>query len=179
MKRQDFVLTSIRNKSVIVTGGTKGIGKGIAGVFAQLGARVCVLGRNEPDGAATVKALRGRGSTAIFCRGDVKEQGDMEEVMATVAAEFGGVDILCANAGIFPPVKLEEMSESAWDAVFSTNLKGYAVQHQSRAAPLKEKCGGPHRAHLVHHGSPHGLPWLVALWGNQSRDVGIHAHCRH
>ena len=99
------MLTSIRNKSVIVTGGTKGIGKGIAGVLAQLGARVCVIGRNEPDGAATVDALRGRGGTAIFYRGDVKEQGDMEEATATVATAFGGVDILCANAGIFPPVK--------------------------------------------------------------------------
>jgi len=94
------VLTSIRNKSVIVTGGTKGIGKGIAGVFAELGTRVCVLGRNESDGAATVEALRGRGGTAIFCRGDVKRQRDVEEVMATVAAEFGGIDILCVNAGI-------------------------------------------------------------------------------
>src|SRR5262245_38315372 len=120
MKRGDSVRTSIRDKSVIVTGGTKAKGKSIARVFAQLGARVCVLGRNEPDGAATVEALRGRGSTSIFCRGDVKEQGDMEEVIATVAAEFGGVDILCANAGIFPPVKLEEMSESAWDDVFAT-----------------------------------------------------------
>src|SRR5215471_7202529 len=115
MKTEDSTLTSIKNKSVIVTGGTKGIGKGIAGVFAQLGARVCVLGRNEHDGTAVVNALRGRGNTAIFCRGDVKEQGEMEEVMATVATKFGGVDILCANAGIFPPVKLEEMSESAWD----------------------------------------------------------------
>src|SRR5262249_9905045 len=84
-EREDYVLTSVRNKSVIVTGGTRGIGKGITEVFAQLGARVCVLGRNEPDGAATVEALRGRGSTAIFCRGDVKEQRDMEEVTATVA----------------------------------------------------------------------------------------------
>src|SRR5215470_6137630 len=124
MKREGSVLTSIRNKSVIVTGGTKGIGKGIAGVFAQLGARVCVLGRNELDGAATVKALQGRGSTAIFCRGDVKKQGDMEEVMATVAAEFGGIDILCANAGIFPTVKLEEMSEIAWDIVLTSSITG-------------------------------------------------------
>src|SRR5262245_26105851 len=112
MRREDSALTSIRNKPVIATGGTKCIGKGIARVFAQLGARVCVLGRNESDGTATVEALRGRGSTAIFCPGDVKEQGDMEEAMARVAAEFGGIDILCANAGIFPPVKLEEMSAS-------------------------------------------------------------------
>ena len=103
------MFTSIRNKSVIVTGGTKGIGKGIAGAFAQLGARVCVIGRNEPDGVATVEALRGGGGTAIFYRGDVKEHEDMEEATATVATAFGGVDILCANAGIFPPVKLERL----------------------------------------------------------------------
>src|SRR5262249_46727009 len=120
MKREDSVLTSIRNKSVIVTGGTKGIGKGIAGGFAQLGPRGCLLGRNEPEGAATAEASRGRGPTIIFCRSDVKEEGDMEAVVETVAAEFGGVDILCANAGIFPPVKLEEMSENAWDDVFAT-----------------------------------------------------------
>ena len=110
MKRGNPMLTSIRNKSVIVTGGTRGIGKGIAGVFTKLGARVCVIGRNEHDGAAAVEALRG-GGIATFCRGDVTKQADMEEAAATVAAAFGGVDILCANAGIFPPTTLEEMSE--------------------------------------------------------------------
>src|SRR5262245_49627064 len=142
MKREDSVLTSIRNKSVVVTGGTKGIGKGIAGVFAQLGALVRVLGRNEPDGAATAEALRSRGSTVIFCRGDVKEQGDMEEVMATVAAEFGGVDILCSNAGIFPPVPLEEMTESAWDDVFATNLKGMMLSIKAALPHLKQSTAG-------------------------------------
>ena len=136
------VLTSIRNKSVIVTGGTKGIGKGIAGVFAQLGARVCVIGRNERDGAATVDALRGRGGTAIFYRGDVKEQADMEEATATVATAFGGIDILCANAGIFPPVKLEEMSESAWDDVFATNLKGMLFSIKAALPYLKNSTAG-------------------------------------
>jgi 3-oxoacyl-[acyl-carrier protein] reductase len=136
------VLTSIRNKSVIVTGGTKGIGKGIAGVFAKLGARVCVIGRNERDGAATVEALRRGGGTATFCRGDVKEQVDMEEAAAMVAAEFGGVDILCVNAGIFPPVKLEEMSESAWDDVFATNLKGMLFSIKAALPHLKKSTTG-------------------------------------
>ena len=136
------MFTSIRNKSVIVTGGTKGIGRGIAGVFAQLGARVCVLGRNESDGVAAVNALRARCSTAIFCRGDVKKQGDMEEVMATVAAKFGGIDILCANAGVFPAVKLEEMSESAWDDVFATNLKGMLFSIKAALPHLKKSKAG-------------------------------------
>jgi 3-oxoacyl-[acyl-carrier protein] reductase len=66
----------------------------------------------------------------------------MEEVTATVAAEFGGVDILCANAGIFPPVKLEEMSESAWDDVFSTNLKGMLFSIKAALPHLKKSAAG-------------------------------------
>jgi 3-oxoacyl-[acyl-carrier protein] reductase len=135
------MLTSIRNKSVIVTGGTKGIGKGIAGVFTKLGARVGVIGRNEHDGAAAVAALSS-GGTAIFCRGDVKKQQDMEEALATVAAAFGGVDILCANADVFPPTPLEEMRESAWDDEFATNLKGMLFSIQAALPYLKQSPAG-------------------------------------
>jgi 3-oxoacyl-[acyl-carrier protein] reductase len=142
MKRGSPMFTSIRNKSVIVTGGTKGIGKGIAGVFTKLGARVCVIGRNERDGAAAVEALRGGGGVVTFCRGDVKKQPDMEEAVATVAAAFGGVDILCANAGIFPPTTLEEMSESAWDDVFATNLKGMLFSIKATLPHLKKSPAG-------------------------------------
>ena len=141
MKRGNPMLTSIRNKSVIVTGGTRGIGKGIAGVFTKLGARVCVIGRNEHDGAAAVEALRG-GGIATFCRGDVTKQADMEEAAATAAAAFGGVDILCANAGIFPPTTLEEMSESAWDDVFATNLKGMLFSIKAALPHLKQSPAG-------------------------------------
>jgi 3-oxoacyl-[acyl-carrier protein] reductase len=59
-----------------------------------------------------------------FCRGDVTKQPDMEAAVAAAAAAFGGIDILCANAGIYPSATLEEMSERTWDDVFATNLKG-------------------------------------------------------
>ena len=136
------MLTSLRNKSVIVTGGTKGIGKGIASVFARLGAQICLIGRNESDGAAVVEALRGSAGAVQFCSGDVKEQADMERAAATVAAGFGGIDILCANAGIFPQAKLEELTESTWDEVFATNLKGMLFSIQACLPYLKRSAAG-------------------------------------
>lgn len=66
----------------------------------------------------------------------------MEEAAATVAAEFGGVDILCANAGIFPAAKLEEMTEGAWDDVFATNLKGMLFSIKAALPHLKKSMAG-------------------------------------
>ncbi len=134
--------TVLRDKSVIVTGGAKGIGRGIAKVLAGRGAQVCIIGRNEQDGAVAVEVLRGSGGTVRFCRGDVKERADMEKAAATVAAEFGGVDILCANAGIFPSARIEELTESAWDDVFATNLKGMLFCIQACLPYLKRSAAG-------------------------------------
>ena len=136
------MLTSMQGKSAIVTGGTKGIGRGIAKVLAGLGAQVCVIGRNERDGAAALAALSGGGGTIKILRGDVKEQADMQQAAATVAAEFGGVDILCANAGISPSAALEEITASAWDDVFATNLKGMLFSIQACLPYLKQSAAG-------------------------------------
>ncbi|MBI3941562.1 MAG: SDR family NAD(P)-dependent oxidoreductase, partial [Chloroflexi bacterium] len=136
------MLTSIRNKSVIVTGGTKGIGKGIAKVFAGLGAQVAMIGRNENDGTAAVEALSRGGGTVKFYRADVKDQKEMEKVAAAVALEFGRVDVLCANAGIFPQTKLEEMTEGDWDDVFATNLKGMVFSIKACLPYLKRSVAG-------------------------------------
>ena len=136
------MLKSLKDRSVIVTGGTKGIGRGVTAVLAGLGAKVCVIGRNEEDGAARMEALRKSGGTASFCRADVKRQADMERAAATVAAEFGGLDILCANAGIYPQARLEEMTENAWDEVFATNLKGMLFSIQACLPYLKRSAAG-------------------------------------
>jgi 3-oxoacyl-[acyl-carrier protein] reductase len=112
---------SVSGRAVLVTGGSKGIGKGIARVFAEAGARVAVLARHADQAQATADEL---GHGAIAVTGDVTDLASLEAAAKAAADAFGGLDVLCANAGIFPPAKLEEMSGEDWDHVVDTNLKG-------------------------------------------------------
>src|SRR5512145_1242396 len=100
------MFTPIDGRTVLVTGGTKGIGKGIAGVFARAGANVVVTGRDAEQGEAAARELSGQGGEVAYIGGDVARAADCERVAAETAARFGGIDVVCANAGVFPDVKL-------------------------------------------------------------------------
>jgi 3-oxoacyl-[acyl-carrier protein] reductase len=118
------MLTSIAGKSVIVTGASKGIGKGIARVFARNGAKVLIVSRKLGEAeAAAGELLKAGGQTRGFAA-DVTKLEDMQAMAEKAAEEFGGVDVLCANAGIFPQSKIEDLSPEEWDSVVATNLKG-------------------------------------------------------
>jgi 3-oxoacyl-[acyl-carrier protein] reductase len=113
------LFTPLTGRTVIVTGGTKGIGKGIARVFAGAGANVVVVGRDAATGEAAATELGG-----TFVQADIARAADCERMAAETEQRFGGIDVLCANAGIFPDVKLEDMSEADIDEIFATNVKG-------------------------------------------------------
>ncbi len=115
------MFTSLAGKSVVVTGGSKGIGKGIAKVFANAGCKVLVVSRHGNEADACAKEL-GRGASGFAA--DVTDMQSMEAMARTAGERFGGIDILCANAGIFPPARLEDMTGDEWDLVVDTNLKG-------------------------------------------------------
>ena len=118
------MFTPLTGRTVLVTGGTKGIGKGIAGEFAAAGCNVALSGRGEDAGERAVRDLSARGGKVSFVQGDVARAEDCERVAAEVASRYGGIDIVCANAGVFPDVKLADMTESDIDSIFATNVKG-------------------------------------------------------
>jgi 3-oxoacyl-[acyl-carrier protein] reductase len=115
------MFTSLAGKSVIVTGATKGIGKGIAKCFADEGCKVLIVSRHLKEAEACAKELGGHCSAF---EGDVTSLKSMEAMAKAAADRHGGIDVLCANAGVFPPARLEDMKEEEWDLVVNTNLKG-------------------------------------------------------
>lgn len=117
------MLTSIAGKACIVTGGSKGIGKGIARVFAAKGAKVMIMARGTDDAEKTASEIKANGGTVAIFSGNVAVWDDVAAMVEATAGLFGSVDILCANAGIFPQAKMVDMSADDWDQVMAVNLK--------------------------------------------------------
>ena len=116
--------TSLAGRCVIVTGWSKGIGKGIARVFAKAGAKVMIVSRHLAEAEACAEELQRAGGTAMAYAADISNPGDMQLMADAANTAFGAIDVLCANAGIFPQAKMEELTAEDWDFVMSTNLKG-------------------------------------------------------
>jgi 3-oxoacyl-[acyl-carrier protein] reductase len=133
------MLTSIKGKSVIVTGASRGIGKGIARVFAAQGAKVLVVARHAEQAEAAAAEI-GNGASAFA--GDVTKLADMEDMARTAVDRNGGIDVLCANAGVFPQARLEDMTPEQWDEVITINLKGTFLAVKATLPHLKKSGEG-------------------------------------
>ena len=119
MRPVDQPFPGLEARRVIVTGGTKGIGAGIARGFLRAGARVLVCARNEPAGGV-LPAVDGR--TAEFTRADVRDPEQARSLIATAAGRFGGVDVVVSNAGGAPSVPAATASPRLHARVIELNL---------------------------------------------------------
>ena len=117
------MLQSLQGRSVIVTGGSKGIGRGIARVFARAGVRLTVVARHQAEIDAAVEEMNAAGATARGAVCDVTDIDAVQRMVDEAAEAQGGLDVMCANAGIFPQVKMLDMTAADWDNVMATNLR--------------------------------------------------------
>ena len=134
------MFTSISGRSVLVTGGTKGIGKGIAAGFAAEGANVVIVGRDADAGARAAAELGAGGRPVSFVRGDVSDPASCTAAVAEAEELHGGLDIVCCNAGIFPAARLSEMTPGQLEEVLAINLKGTFFIVQA-AIPALQRSG--------------------------------------
>ncbi len=111
-------------KNVLVTGGTRGIGRAMVEAFAAAGARVAFTFRSSVDEANALKdSLEANGTEALVFQGDAADMASAEEAVGTVVKTWGSIDVLVNNAGITRDGLMLRMSEADWDAVIGTNLK--------------------------------------------------------
>ena len=115
----------IENMVAIVTGGSKGIGKAIAKLYAEEGAKVLIVYHSDDASAQRTKEeIETAGGKVSIFKGDVSVKTDMEAMAEKAIGLYGRIDILCSNAGIFPLTPISDITEKEWDDVQSVNLKG-------------------------------------------------------
>ncbi|MCA9928038.1 MAG: 3-oxoacyl-ACP reductase FabG [Anaerolineales bacterium] len=111
-------------KVALITGGGRGIGAGIAQRFAQAGAAVVVNYHSSAAGAQQiVKAIEQAGGQALAVQADVTRREDVQRMVKEVTGEYGRIDILINNAGLYPLTSVLEMTDDEWDAVVNSNLR--------------------------------------------------------
>lgn len=113
----------LAGRTALVTGGTRGIGRGIAEVLCGAGARVVISGRDDALGRKVAGEVSAQDSPCLFRGADVRSQEDLGSLASYAREQFGSLDVLVHNAGVYPEVALEQMTEADWDLVHDTNLK--------------------------------------------------------
>jgi NAD(P)-dependent dehydrogenase (short-subunit alcohol dehydrogenase family) len=176
----------LSGKVAIVTGGTKGIGRGIAEALVRENVNVCISARSRNEIDETVRDLRAFGkSTAIGRVCDVRINAQVKSLLEVAVSEFGGLDILVNNAGIGIFATVEEMSPEDFRAVVETNLFGvFYCCHE--AIPLMKRRGGgyiinisslaganPHPRMAAYNASKFGLNGFSEALMQEVRHDGI------
>lgn len=129
-------------QTAIVTGGSRGIGRGIAAALGRLGFAVVVNYANRADAAEeTVALVREAGGEAVAVQGNIAQRADHEPLIAAAIERFGRLDVLVNNAGITSQGRKDvlEATEESWDLVFATNLKGPFFLTQAAARRMIEQ----------------------------------------
>lgn len=183
---------SLANKVVLVTGSSRGIGAGIAKLFAKQGAKVALHGRDQKALASVQQEIEQEGGKSIQVVADMTKFAEIEAARQQVENEFGPIDILVANAGgsVTKPGPLEETSEEGWHSSISGNLTATFLTLKSVLPGMKQRKRGniitisSAAARRPHPGSPiayaaakAGIQILTQDLAAQVGPFGIRVNC--
>ena len=133
----------LENKVAIVTGGGRGIGRGITKRFAQEGATVVIAQRGRERAEQTVQEVLDAGGIALFIKTDISQRDQVKRLIKETVERFGKIDILVNNAGITGENgHFLEVSQETWDRVIRVNLTGQFMCAQEAARVMAERKGG-------------------------------------
>ena len=181
----------LTGKVALVTGGNRGIGRGIALALAAEGAALAITARGADDLERVAAELRAGGADVLAVPADVTDEGQVRDLFRHALERFGRLDVLVNNAGAFDGGPLDELSVEAWDKVIAINLRAPFLCTREAMRVMKKQGGGriinigsisaqrvrPHSA--PYSTSKHGLWGLTQVTALEGRDFGISCGCLH
>lgn len=117
------MIGNLTGKVVIVTGAGQGIGEGIAKIFSVAGAKVVVVTRTIKNGQQTVDTIKQNGGDALLIQTDVSYKNQIDRMIVKTIEHYGRIDIVIHNAGVFPMVSIEDLTEQDLNSTLDVNLK--------------------------------------------------------
>jgi len=143
----------LEGKVALITGGTSGIGTATAVRFAAEGAAVAITGRNAERGEQVVKDIAAAGGDAIFIQADVIVAEDCRRAVDETLKQYGKIDVLFNNAGVFHPKTVPDLTEEEWDETIDSSLKGAFLMSKYTLPSMIENGSGS----IIHTSSGWGI----------------------
>ena len=163
---------SLQGKVALVTGGGRGIGRGIALQLARAGADIAVADLSEANAEAVAGEVRALGRRAVAVRADVTSWPDAQTMVARTVAELGGLDIAVNNAGVISIAPVAELSEEAFDRVMSVNVKGVFLSCKAEL-PVMQLRGCGRIVNIASVAGKNGYPGLSHYCASKFAVIGF------
>lgn len=173
--------TSLEDKSVLVTGGGRGLGAALCEALGEAGARIVVADLQGLQAELVAQSLRDRGFDATHCILDVGDEAQAAECVGMAVSRFGALDILINNAGIDYTLPVDELAVAQWDRVIATNLRGPFLLSKLAVEHMKPR-GRGHIVNIVSTAAkrtwPNASAYHASKWGLLGFSHAMHAELR-